>query len=196
MRPRFSVLLILLVLLVQSGSARDKYEDAPSKGPVLESDTVIKGKVIDRAGNPVAGANVFLVDAKYGSTTNRNGDYVLTVSASQNGKKTRLRVTHIGYIAQSVPIELAFPVIVRDFQLAADMLVLEATVVTAQKREENLQKVPISISAINARSIQQRGADRLRDLQFDVPNLQIGGSDSFTGIRIRGVGDFSRNIGY
>ncbi|MBK8994105.1 MAG: hypothetical protein IPM40_21910 [Gammaproteobacteria bacterium] len=41
---------------------------------------------------------------------------------------------------------------------------IEEMVVTAQKREENLQAVPISISALNATDIERRGVQNSADL--------------------------------
>ncbi|MEM1154127.1 MAG: TonB-dependent receptor [Pseudomonadota bacterium] len=61
---------------------------------------------------------------------------------------------------------------------------LEEVVVTAQRREESLQDVPISISAFTGDDLNVRLIDDLTDLQFSVPNLF---SDGLT-IMIRGIG--------
>jgi iron complex outermembrane recepter protein len=66
---------------------------------------------------------------------------------------------------------------------------LATIVVTAQKRSENVQDVPIAITALTADMLQDRGALRGEDLQQTVPGLIF--SDSPTGvglITIRGVG--------
>lgn len=66
---------------------------------------------------------------------------------------------------------------------------LDTVVVTATKREENLQDVPISISAFNAAQIEATGSQNLQDLANSIPNLvypssrEGGGAD----ISIRGV---------
>jgi iron complex outermembrane receptor protein len=52
-----------------------------------------------------------------------------------------------------------------------DSNVLEEIVVTAQKREERLQDVPISITAVTGEELQRRGATSLLDLQYSVPGL-------------------------
>ena len=46
-------------------------------------------------------------------------------------------------------------------------------VVTAQKREQSLQKVPLSVSAIGGQALQDRGIRNLTDLGASVPGLQI-----------------------
>ncbi|MEM6582113.1 MAG: TonB-dependent receptor [Pseudomonadota bacterium] len=61
---------------------------------------------------------------------------------------------------------------------------LEEVIVTAQRREESLQDVPMSISAFTGDDLNVRLIDDLTDLQFSVPNLV---SDGLT-IMIRGIG--------
>ena len=61
--------------------------------------------------------------------------------------------------------------------------------VTAQKREERLQDVPIAISAFNADQLQSRGIENIRDLGSLAPNLQISnspGTNTGSQISIRG----------
>ena len=50
---------------------------------------------------------------------------------------------------------------------------LEEIIVTARRVEENQQKVPIAVTTIAGAALQQRNVDRVNDLQFSVPNLQI-----------------------
>ena len=47
----------------------------------------------------------------------------------------------------------------------------EETIVTAQKRTESIQNVPISISAFNTDSITQQGIDNALELAFHIPNI-------------------------
>ena len=73
---------------------------------------------------------------------------------------------------------------------AADTSGTEVTelVVTAQKRSENLQDVPASISAVSGLVLQERGINSPSDLQFVVPSMQAGRLLGQTAITIRGVG--------
>ncbi|HSG62286.1 MAG TPA: TonB-dependent receptor [Pseudomonadales bacterium] len=74
--------------------------------------------------------------------------------------------------------------------------VLEEVIVTAQKRDENSQDVPISIHAFGAETMEKLGATQLFDLSKSAPSLSTGGipgSNSTSGLR--GVVDQSRNIG-
>ncbi|WP_343518294.1 TonB-dependent receptor [Sphingomonas sp.] len=62
-------------------------------------------------------------------------------------------------------------------------------VVTAQKREERLQDVPISISIVGGERMQQSGGSQLTDYAAYVPGLQVdnGGSPGRSTLSLRGV---------
>ena len=76
--------------------------------------------------------------------------------------------------------------------------VLEEIVVRARYREESLQDVPISIAAVSGADIAEARLNTVQELEYSVPNLVFGetGSSGETFIGIRGIGDFSRNIGF
>ncbi len=69
---------------------------------------------------------------------------------------------------------------------------LEEIVVTATRRSENLQEVPISIVAITGDGLQMRGIQNVESLNAAVPNLNVMGSaggsgTSATTFRVRGI---------
>jgi iron complex outermembrane receptor protein len=66
---------------------------------------------------------------------------------------------------------------------------LEEIVVTATRREQNLQETPISIVAITGENLELEGLDSLEDVGNDIPNLNIQGGAFTTGtqFRIRGL---------
>ncbi len=70
---------------------------------------------------------------------------------------------------------------------------LEVITVTAQKRQENIQDVPISITAITGELILESGVNDMTDLSFLVPNFQInpGGQVVAPRVGIRGVNSVS-----
>ncbi|WP_191621257.1 TonB-dependent receptor [Marinihelvus fidelis] len=72
-----------------------------------------------------------------------------------------------------------------------DATLLEEVVVTAQRREQTLQEVPMSISAFTGEDLEYLQADNLDSLQGAVPNLNLvqgRGSSSSANVFIRGVG--------
>ncbi len=66
---------------------------------------------------------------------------------------------------------------------------LEEVLVTARKRQENLQQVPIAISALTAKDIAEAGLVRLQDITQLVPNMSYLEplSNKFTNITLRGI---------
>ena len=65
---------------------------------------------------------------------------------------------------------------------------LEEIIVTAQKREQSLQDVPISISVVSGEVIRDAGLDNIEDLQAYVPNLQMSETGISTQLYVRGIG--------
>lgn len=74
---------------------------------------------------------------------------------------------------------------------------VEDVIVTATKREENLQNVPVSVTAVTAEQLEARGAMSLRDLEFSVPNFAFGSNDfnRRPDVSLRGITSTARNGG-
>ncbi|MFA5496017.1 MAG: TonB-dependent receptor plug domain-containing protein, partial [Porticoccaceae bacterium] len=58
----------------------------------------------------------------------------------------------------------------------ASSSLLEEIVVTARKREESLQEVPISVTAIGSEELRLRGITKPDDLKFHTPGLEMRNS--------------------
>jgi outer membrane receptor protein involved in Fe transport len=67
-------------------------------------------------------------------------------------------------------------------------VVLEEIIVTAQKREESLQDVPISVNAVTGEKLAEAGIVRLDDLKAYVPNMQVTETGIANNFYIRGIG--------
>src|SRR5688572_7369335 len=74
---------------------------------------------------------------------------------------------------------------------------LAALTVTAQKREEALQDVPIAITALPEQLLQDTGVRDIKDMQVLVPGLTVTStqSEAQTTARIRGIGTVGDNAG-
>lgn len=79
---------------------------------------------------------------------------------------------------------------------AEDSGLLEEIVVTATKREQRLQDVPVSITAISGANIQERQISDLRSLQGYVPNMAILNSGVNPVVYIRGFGSGPNNVAF
>lgn len=79
---------------------------------------------------------------------------------------------------------------------------IDEIVVTAQKREQSVQQVPIAISAFGEKAMQERGVNNVSQLSAISPNVTLDSSAPFSGSTavlsafIRGIGadDFAFNI--
>ncbi len=72
-----------------------------------------------------------------------------------------------------------------------DALLLEDVVVTAQKREQRIQDVPVSMTAFDAEQLEATKLRDLRDLTIGIPNVgfdEIGTSRGTANFSIRGMG--------
>jgi len=80
---------------------------------------------------------------------------------------------------------------------AVQAQVLEEVIVTAQKREQNLQDVPIAVSAFTGEMLAQSGVKDVFDLQANAPSLIVGSAQTSTSTTfgIRGVFTSSQNFG-
>lgn len=88
---------------------------------------------------------------------------------------------------------VAMPAMAQDAPTAADRgrAAIEEIVVTAQRRVEKLQNVPIAATVLNSADLAERGVTDLQTLQYAAAGLSIsppGNGETF--VNIRGVGSF------
>src|SRR5579863_7942735 len=76
-----------------------------------------------------------------------------------------------------------------DSALGSSSEVLAEVVVTAQKREERLKDVPISIVAVTADELRDRQITSLEDLPYAVPDLSYASAGNSHYLEIRGISD-------
>ncbi|MBU2031225.1 MAG: TonB-dependent receptor [Alphaproteobacteria bacterium] len=75
--------------------------------------------------------------------------------------------------------------------------VLDEIVVTAQRREQNLQDVPIVVTALGEQLLEDAGVRDIKDLQILTPGLTVTSTsnETITTARVRGVGTVGDNAG-
>ena len=121
------------------------------------------------------------------------GNYVVTVAHGEAAATRTLTLLQGGAVtltyrpgaASGDEVEIAY-----SGRLRAD----EEIVVTARKREESLQEIPIAVTAFTAESLESRGVNDLRDVGDFAPNVDfsvsngLGGATSEATVFIRGIG--------
>jgi outer membrane receptor for ferrienterochelin and colicins len=139
---------------------------------------------------PVVGANVTLRGTFIGSTTDVKGRFTLrritpgtyTVVVSMLGYERLV----IGGIAVRAGETRTMEIPIRSVPLQADPVV-----VTASRREQSLQEVPVSLSTVTARAISDRNIVNLDEALRFVPGVNML-SDQ---VNIRGSTGYSRGVG-
>lgn len=72
---------------------------------------------------------------------------------------------------------------------------VEDIVVTAQRRTERLQDVPVAVQALSASALEQRGISRTFDLPNAIPGLSVNRAANVLVYFLRGVGNSSQTPG-
>lgn len=80
-------------------------------------------------------------------------------------------------------------------QPRANEAALEEVVVTAEKRAEGLQNIPIAITALSETTLERAGAKEVGDLVQLTPSLQFGTRSTNVFIAMRGIGQAGQDIG-
>jgi len=164
---------------------------------VGQSEIIIKGKVTNFTGKPLADANVAIVDESYGRSTDRHGDFIFKLPSDYIGRDVVLEAQYVGFISQYKRIKLVGGTSIYNFQMVRDVLSLKPITVTAQRREENLQDVPIAITTLHNKDMRDLGINQVFDLQGLIPNFYLGDGtfNRRTFSSIRGISGSSRAPG-
>jgi iron complex outermembrane receptor protein len=70
---------------------------------------------------------------------------------------------------------------------------LEEVVVTAQRREESVQRAAIAVTAVSGDALVERSITQATDLPQLVPSLQVAQASALTQFYLRGIGTFGAN---
>jgi iron complex outermembrane receptor protein len=144
----------------------------------------VVGVVKDGAGAPVAGANVIIKGTKLFAVTESSGRF--TLAAGQAPPFT-VRISSVGFKAQEIQVS-QLPAPPLEVKLLDDN-VLNEVVVTARRRAETAQEVPIPISVVSGAAVEETGAFNVNRIKELVPTVQLYSSNPRnTTLNIRGLG--------
>jgi iron complex outermembrane receptor protein len=91
-------------------------------------------------------------------------------------------------VAAALGLPMAAPQALAQQQSAAKAASLDEVIVTARKRDEDVQSVPQSIEVIGGLDLKELGKVTFKDLQFEVPGFYIQNYETRATIAVRGVG--------
>lgn len=124
----------------------------------LAQSMVFTGTVTSN-GQPLGGASVGLIELGTGATTALDGSYSFTISVAQNaGRSMTLRARALGYTPKQGAVTLAAGSVVKDFELAKDVLNLEQVVVTGVGDATSTKKTAFSVGVVDASQIKESPA--------------------------------------
>lgn len=152
-----------------------------------QSGIFVAGQVTNDHAEPIAGASVSLLNTNENTVTDATGVFNFLNLAP--GKYT-IRITSVGYSSLAEDLDVAKESANRfQFVLHDQGNRLDEVVVTAEKKEERLQQIPLSVTALTAKEVNDYRLWDAKDLTAIVPNLYSSNAGDGRNVSfIRGVG--------
>lgn len=158
----------------------------------------LKGTINDETGNPIPSVNITIEGTTFGTSSDFSGNFLLKNIPS--GKQI-INISYVGYESITTSINIVEgETLEKSFSLKIDEFSLQEVVVTASKRSERLQDVPLAISAITAKGIEEMGIVDANDYLTTIPGLYVNTiSPDRNSVSMRGVapmGGWAQSVGY
>jgi iron complex outermembrane receptor protein len=144
----------------------------------------LEGVIRDGKGQPVEGAFILLTGTKSFAVASSSGKFKLQLNSAPS---FTLQISSVDYssadvVLQSLPDSLLSIVLIENNQMA-DL------VITSRRRIETVQQMPIAISVVGGKQVEDAGAFNVNRLKELVPTLQLYSSNPRnTTLNIRGTG--------
>lgn len=140
---------------------------------------------MDKESAPVAGASISILNSNWSTLSDNSGNF--SFNSIPAGKYTLL-VSSIGYAARLTDIVFDAGFSPITIVLEKQLMSYDPVIVTAQKREESLLKIPASVSLIGSTRVREYRLWNSRDITAVVPNLYSANSgDDRNVTSIRGI---------
>lgn len=162
--------LLFLLIILWSGVAHGQH--------------ILQGTVLDAQNQPLPGATVVLKGSNYFTLSDERGGFELKHGLSF---PVVLHVSAVGFEGKEMSL-LETPDIQLTIKLEEDNL-LNEIVVTARRRQEEVQAVPIPVTVVGGTLIEDAQAFNVNRLKEIVPTVQLYSSNPRnTTLNIRGLG--------
>lgn len=145
----------------------------------------ISGKITNEKSEPVTDASVHLLNTNIAVFTDAQGNY--NIGNIHTGKYI-ISFSAVGYARQNKDVEITASANNINVQLTDAATQLDDVVVTAEKKEESLQEIPVSITALSAKQVNEFRVWNSKELTAIVPNMFSNNSgDERNVTSIRGI---------
>lgn len=148
----------------------------------------IEGRILDSNGEFISGAHIQLLNSAEATASREDGSFEIQTSTSSG----TLQVSALGYATRAVHFVEGG---VLNIVLREAIFQLDDVVVSALKREQELTKIPLAVTSLNAKKIEDTRTWGLSGLSALVPNYLYQESGvPFQALQsIRGIQVFSEN---
>ena len=149
----------------------------------------IRGTVTDAAGEPLVGANVLVKGTVLGAKSGIDGGFLI--------RKVRpgvahVQVTMLGFLKDDRTVDVAAEgVAILRIALRESPIETDEVVITAGRRAQSFEEIPVSISLLEGRDVEKRGLISLDQALRYVPGVNMTESQ----VNIRGSSGYSRALG-
>ena len=146
---------------------------------------LFSGVVRDKEKLAIIGASVYIKESKLYSLTDSTGKFTLTLPKNQ---RSTIYVYYVGYVKQIYEI-VGSENINKEFVLELDNNLGEIQIVSARRREEVVQEIPIPLTVISGNKVNDVGAFNVNRVKELIPSVQLYSSNPRnTTLNIRGLG--------
>ncbi|WP_198661776.1 TonB-dependent receptor [Lewinella sp. IMCC34183] len=150
----------------------------------LIGQVTVTGRIVDAGtGEPLIGATVLGLGSLAGTTTDVDGSFVLEVAGTFPASVV---VTYIGYANLEVAVPTGQPL---EISLAPAPAALDQVVVSARRRNEEAQDIPLPVAVLGAAELDNSVSFNVNRVKELVPSVQLYSSNPRnTTLNIRGLG--------
>ena len=132
----------------------------------------ISGVLQNEKGSPIDGAAISILNTSFQTISNQKGYF--SFNELKNGKYT-LSIKSLGYADVSKEININATNNSKNTDIRVTLIAstnqLDEVVVTAEKKEELIQKIPASISSLNAKQVNAFNLWNTKEITGIIPNL-------------------------
>jgi len=151
----------------------------------------ISGTITNTDDEPIENAHIKILNSSNGTISDVQGNYSLMI---KNAAAT-LKITALGYATKTIQVSRTDADQIVNITLQSATTTMDEVVISALKQEQKLLDVPIAVTSLNARRLQETRTWDLKDITGIIPNysytkLGVGFQEIQS---IRGVQVFSEN---
>jgi iron complex outermembrane recepter protein len=131
---------------------------------------LLKGRIHDSEKNILPGASLIIQGTKFGVNANESGEYLFDQIPTG---KLKIQASFVGYKTLTLDFDVQPGENYLDLTLDHADIRLDGVTVTSQKREQQPVDVPITLSVIDSRFMEDNNISGMDQLSQYVPGLQV-----------------------